>query len=92
MILSKILSWGKEVLTFPSPNFSNTFFPILVLQCHFFVHLLNSTVDYTGTDAARLVDGHHLEDLGLHVILLENSRNLVGPVLVYSQLVFCRNN
>ena len=63
-----------------------------MLQCHFFVHQLNSTVDYTGTDAAGLVDGHHFVDLGLHVILLENSRNLVGPILVCSQLVSCRNN
>ena len=58
-----------------------------MLQCHFFAHLQNSTVGNTVTDAAELVHVHHLVDLGLHDMLLENSRNILGPMLVYSQLV-----
>ena len=52
-----------------------------------FANLQNSTVGNTGTDAAGLVHVHHLVNLGLRVVLLENSRNIVGPMLVYSQLV-----
>ena len=73
---SKILSRGEEVLTFPFLNFSNNFFSILVLQCHFFAHLQNSTVGNTVTDAVGLVHVHFLVDLDLHVMLLENSRNI----------------
>ena len=58
-----------------------------MLQCQFFAHLQNNTVGKTDTDAARLVRVHYLVDLGLHVMLLENSRNIVDPMLVYSQLV-----
>ena len=57
-----------------------------------FAHLQNSTVGNTGTDAAGLVHVYRLVDLGPHVMLLENSRNIVGLLLVYSQLVLCRNN
>ena len=52
-----------------------------------FANLQNSTVGNTGTDAAGLVHVHHLVNLGLRVVLLENSRNIVVPMLVYSQLV-----
>ena len=76
MVPSKILS-GKEVLNLSPPIFLILFFSISVLQCHFFAHLQNSTVGNTGTDAAGLVKVHHLVDLGLHVMLLENSRNIV---------------
>ena len=63
-----------------------------MLQCHFFAHLQTNTVGNTGTDVAGLVHEHHLVDLGhehhlvdlgLYVMLLENSWNIVGPILVY---------
>ena len=56
------------------------------MQYHFFAHLQNSLVGNTVTDAAKLVHVHHL--IGLHVMSLENSRNIVGPMLACSQLVF----
>ena len=73
MIPSKILSDP------PSPN---SCFSILVLLCHFFAHLQNNTVGNTGTDAAGLVHVHHLVDLGLHVMLLDNLQNIISPMLV----------
>ena len=66
---SKISSGGKEVLKTLSLNLSNSCFSILVLLCHFFVHLKNSTLGNTGTDAARLVHVHHLANLGQHIML-----------------------
>ena len=74
---------GTEVLKFPS-KFFNSFLSILVLQCHFFTHLQNNTVGNTGIDAAGLVHVYLLVDLDLHVMLLENSRNIVGLMLVYT--------
>ena len=68
MVPSKILSRGKEVLKSPPPNFSNSYFSILVLQCHIFAHLQNSTVGNTVTDAAGPVQVHHFVDLDLHAI------------------------
>ena len=36
-----------------------------MVQCYFFAHLQNSTVDNTGIDTAGLVHVHLLIDLGL---------------------------
>ena len=44
-----------EVLKSSPPKFFNSFLSILVLQCHFFVHLQSSTVGNTGIDTAGLV-------------------------------------
>ena len=52
-----------------------------------FAHLQSSTFGNTGIDAAGLIHVHHLLDLDLRVMLLENSQNIIGPILVYSQLV-----
>ena len=51
-----------------------------MLQSQFFAHLQISTVGNTGIDVAELVHVHLLVDLGLHVMLLENSRNIVSPI------------
>ena len=83
MVPSKFLSGEKKVLKSPSPNFSNSFFSILVQLCHFFAHLQNSTVGNTVTDAAGLVHMYHIVDLDLYVMLLENSWSNVGPIFVY---------
>ena len=76
MVPSKILSRGKEVLKSPSTNFSKSYLSILMLQCHIFAHIQNSTVGNTVTDAAGLVHVHHFVDLLCYC-----------PILVYSQLV-----
>ena len=84
MIPSKILS--KRCLN-PPPQFFLFFFFNFSAAMLLFANLQNSTVGNTGTDAAGLVHVHHLVELGLRVVLLENSRNIDGPILFYSQLV-----
>ena len=77
--------WEKKVLKYLPPIFLILFFNfsaavLLFLQAYTTV-LLAAQVLLLRTG---LVHVHHL---GLHVMLLENSRNIIGPMLVYGQLI-----